>query len=506
MMKKKMLGMLLMCTVTSSMLFAGCGGGGDETPEEPAGGDAPSTEQEAPKDDAGEGDDAGETAAGGDFSGITLVFAQDLGTDELANQVTNEILQEYMDRTGGTIQFENQATPADYATWLTTQFTANQGPDVYSGIIYNMTTDYDAGYLYNFKDLYEQESPYDPGKPWKDTLPESILERMYITPDDVPGYPSATSVVRIFYNKTLFDAAGAKVPETWAEFMEACEKLKAAGTTPFGFPNASQDDLSWLWFNNSVCSQLNSQMVATLDVSGNGYVELNEMAKGFDEGKLDFTSDEMKAAYGLMKDFSQYWTSDYNGLDQASAIDMFIRGEVAMVQAMSTNLTQISANVGDSFEYGVMPVPVITTETSEYAMGQSVILGGQPDIIYGVNKALESDPEKLAAAIDFAQYMSSPEVQTKYAETINRIPLATSNELPEHLAGFIITEDALRVPYYTGVSGELRDFFCRGGQLYLEGSYSTDEYAQYVQESFATVLETIKLENGWSEENNYGLE
>ena len=185
---------------------------------------------------------------------------------------------------------------------------------------------------------------------------------------------------------------------------------------------------------------------------------------------------------------------------------MFIRGEVAMVQAMSTDLTKISAGVGDTFEYGVMPVPVITEETSEYAMGQSVILGGQPNIIYGVNKALESDPEKLAAAIDFAQYMSSPEVQTRYADTINRIPLATSNELPERLAGFIITEDALRVPYYTGVSGELRDFFCRGGQLYLEGSYDTDEYAQYVQESFATVFETIKVENGWSADNNYGLE
>ena len=191
----------------------------------------------------------------------------------------------------------------------------------------------------------------------------------------------------------------------------------------------------------------------------------------------------MKQAYDLMKEFSQYWTSDYNGLDQESAIDMFIRGEVAMVQAMSTNLAGIETNVGDSFEFGVMPIPVITKETSEFAMGQSVILGGQPDIIYGINKALESDPTKLAAAIDFVQYMSSPEVQTKYMDAINRIPLATSTQLPERLAGFIITEDALRIPYYTGISGELRDFFCRGGQLYREGSYDTDGFAQYVQES-----------------------
>ena len=46
-----------------------------------------------------------------------------------------------------------------YRVWLTTQFTANQGPDVYTGIIYDITADYEAGYLHNFKDLYDQESP-----------------------------------------------------------------------------------------------------------------------------------------------------------------------------------------------------------------------------------------------------------------------------------------------------------------------------------------------------------
>ncbi|NBI89817.1 extracellular solute-binding protein [Lachnospiraceae bacterium] len=495
-MKRKMLNALLCATIAASMLLTGCGNGN-------GGNNAQDNTQTEETNKPEETNENKETAEEPQNSDITLVFAQDLGIDETANSITNEILQTYQEKTGITIQFENQ--PTDYRTWLTTQFTAKQGPDVYSGILYDMTSDYEAGYLYNFAELYQQESAYDAGKPWKDTLPESISERMYLTDSDVPGYPSSTSVVRIFYNKSLFDAAGAAVPTTWVEFMDACSKLKEAGTTPFGFPNASKDDLSWLWFNNSICSQLNKDMTKNLDVSGNGYAELNEIVKGFDDGTLDFTSDQMKQAYELMKEFSQYWTSDYNGLDQASAIDMFIRGEVAMVQAMSTNLTSIAANVGDSFEYGVIPIPVITDETSEYAMGQSVILGGQPDIIYGVNKALESDPDKLAAAIDFVQYMSSPEVQTKYMEAINRIPLATSTELPERLSGFIITEDALRVPYYTGINGELRDFFCRGGQLYLEGSYSTDEFAQYVQESFATVLDKIKIENDWNAENNYGL-
>ena len=311
-MKRKSLSALLCMTLAASMLMAGCGG--EKASDNSK---APSDTQTSEGGGAASGEETGGEEAGGeeagDISGVTLVFAQDLASDEAANAVTNEILADYQEKTGVTIQFESQ--PKDYRVWLTTQFTANQGPDVYSGILYDMTTDYDAGYLYNFADLYGQESAYDPGKPWKDTLPESISERMYLTESDVPGYPSSTSVVRIFYNKNLFDKAGATVPKTWDEFMDVCEMLKMAGITPFGFPNASKEDLSWLWFNNSVCSQLNPDMVAALDVSGNGYVELNEIVKGFDEGTLTFTSDNMKQAYDLMKEFSQYWTSDYNGLD-----------------------------------------------------------------------------------------------------------------------------------------------------------------------------------------------
>lgn len=84
--------------------------------------------------------------------------------------------------------------------------------------------------------------------------------------------------------------------------------------------NATIGDLSWLWFNNSVCSQMDPGIVDELDVSGNGYVELAEICKGMDEGKIDFTDENLKASFELMKDFSQYWTSDYNGLDQSTAV------------------------------------------------------------------------------------------------------------------------------------------------------------------------------------------
>ena len=165
-----------------------------------------------------------------------------------------------------------------------------------------------------------------------------------------------------------------------------------------------------------------------------------------------------------------------------------------MVQAMSTSLEKIQSIVGDSFEYGVMPVPVITEETNENALGKSVILGGQPDIIFGMNKALEEDEEKYAAALDFVQYMSSPEIQTRLAEEINRIPLATTVELPERLAGFTITEEPLRMPWYTGVNEQWRNYFHRTGQEFLADAITAEEMAETLNKSFGEVIASVEGE------------
>jgi len=461
-----------------------------------------STSQEQPQTD---GDaTVPEETDGKPFSGIELVFAQNLESIDKNIAVTEEIIDAWEEQTGASVELIN-TPPSDYRVWMATQFTANQGPDIFTDTLYEMTQDYYNGYLANIYDYFEAESAYDPGMAWCDSLPESISERMYIDEGVVPGYPTATSVVRIFYNKDLLDQAGAEVPETWAEFMTTCQKLQDSGVIPFGFPNTSKADLCWLWFNNSIAGQLNSELVETLDVSGNGYVELNEIIKGFEEGTMDFGAENMKATYELMKDFSQYWTSDYNALNKASALDMFVRGDVAMTMAMSSDLTAIATNVGDSFAYGVVPVPVVTTETNPNAMGKSVVLGGQPDWIYGLNKALESDPDKMAAAIDFVQYMSSPEVEAKFAEELYRIPLSLAVDLPESLAGFIITEEPIRLPFFTVGNDQSKDSFVRGGQMYLDGTYNVDEFGDFVNESFEIVFKEIKAANGWSSDNNYGI-
>ena len=102
--------------------------------------------------------------------------------------------------------------------------------------------------------------------------------------------------------------------------------------------------------------------------------------------------------------------------------------------------------------------------------------------------------------------MSSSDVQERLAEELNQIPLATTVELPDSLAGFTITEEPLRMPWYTGVNEQWRNYFHRTGQEFLSDAITVEEMAETLNKSFGEVMFSVKEENGWNEENNYGME
>ncbi|MCD9021866.1 ABC transporter substrate-binding protein [Cohnella silvisoli] len=80
------------------------------------------------------------------------------------------------------------------------------------------------------------------GKALKDALAPVFYNAMQVAATDgtsVYGMPYQPYMYLIPYNKALFAKAGiTAAPQTWAEFMEACEKLKVAGITPLTVDDA----------------------------------------------------------------------------------------------------------------------------------------------------------------------------------------------------------------------------------------------------------------------------
>ncbi len=92
----------------------------------------------------------------------------------------------------------------------------------------------------------------DPKRTWREAFIPSMLEEGVYTfledktrADKVYMVPLRCTTFPIFYNEVLFQEAGIReVPRTWPEFIDVCEKLKAAGIIPL---TADADVYSNMW-------------------------------------------------------------------------------------------------------------------------------------------------------------------------------------------------------------------------------------------------------------------
>lgn len=57
----------------------------------------------------------------------------------------------------------------------------------------------------------------------------------FIPQEGIYAVPYAANAAGILYNKDMFDANGWEIPQTWSEFTELCETIKATGTNPLYF-------------------------------------------------------------------------------------------------------------------------------------------------------------------------------------------------------------------------------------------------------------------------------
>ena len=95
----------------------------------------------------------------------------------------------------------------------------------------------------------------------------------------VPGYegvyavPNQAGLIGFFYNKDLFQKAGIdKFPETWTEFLDAIEKLKASGVVPIAIGPQStymvghiHNEIFYRWMGCDAAKQLGSREIKWTD-------------------------------------------------------------------------------------------------------------------------------------------------------------------------------------------------------------------------------------------------
>lgn len=334
---------------------------------------------------------AGETEASAPASDVTLEFQQWWGV-ELPDGALDEICKGFTDKTG--IKIETLSNPyADTKTQIAAGAAAGTMADVV-GLDGSWVYDFaKQGAIANLSDLMKADS-YDDSQ-----LSDQIKYEgsTYMIPVVNFAYP-------LYYNKDILDKAGVtEAPSTWTEFLDACQKIKdntdAAGyCIPLNTeaPNGIQNQFSsWVW------------------ASGGSLLK---------DGKPSLTDNEtltkVTELFKTMYD-KGYLSSGVEAMKEQDMVNEFENGRLAFMVDGISHLTTITKESPDiNFDYAKMPVMDGYTGKS----GMDVANWG-----IGIAENCEHKTE----AMQFVEYLMSPEVNAKLAQLANAFP-GNSNAKPDY--------------------------------------------------------------------------
>jgi ABC-type glycerol-3-phosphate transport system substrate-binding protein len=155
--------------------------------------------------------------------------------------------------------------------------------------------------------------------------------------------------IEIMYNKTMFTQAEVTPPAsgrwTWDEFLAACEKLKAAGITPFEIGDKDGYGGAW-WF-----AHLGMQFLDSTDDLRQAII-----------GAKDFTDPHYTGWYQNLDDLVKkgYVNADVMSLDLSQGAQAFSQGKGAMCFGTDGMIKQALTDLGAD-NVGVMRTPKLGT-------------------------------------------------------------------------------------------------------------------------------------------------
>lgn len=200
------------------------------------------------------------------------------------------------------------------------------------------------------------------------------------------------------YNKALFDAAGLDAdspPTTWDGLLDACDKLKSAGTTPM---SAGLLDGPWgeWWMGHATGQNLDSPAEA-----------LNLFA-----GSLDWREPRYHEAWSRLAELwgAGYFNNDVNSIELYPGIELFSTGQAAMTQIVGPLVPNTQAQLGAE-NVGAMVFPVF---------GSGAMAGKPIFDTQGIGISSQSANKVVAA--DFLAFLNTEERVSQLWEQVRQFP------------------------------------------------------------------------------------
>lgn len=289
-----------------------------------------------------------------------------------------EIIQDF-EKLHPDIDVQMTSVP-DAGTVLKTRMLSGDVPDVIN--LYPQNIDFqewaNAGFFYDMT-----------GQDYLDNLKNQYADK-YAINGKVYNVPLTANVSGIYYNKTKFEALGLKAPETWDEFVQLVDDIKAAGETPFAIAGTEGWTLNG-YHQLSLITTTGSADAANeyLRYSQPNSISADDDILKADAAKLDLLADEGNQQ------------ANWKGASYNDAIVAFTSEDALM----TTN---------GSWALAAMRQQEPTFEISTFAFpgeepGQSATVGAGDFAL-----SIAAETENLEAAETFVAYMTTPEAMQKY--------------------------------------------------------------------------------------------
>jgi sn-glycerol 3-phosphate transport system substrate-binding protein len=264
---------------------------------------------------------------------------------------------------------------------------SGQGPDIAVMLSVDLQTFIDNGYIVSVQPFIDQMD--DPEAYVSDFFPAFLLNSMDAE-GEIWSIPFQRSTPVLYYNKDLFREVGLdpeRAPANRQELVEFARMLTLPNGERWGIEIPSDGFPYWLFQSFAI---------------GNG-----QNVVGSDPTEVFFNAPEVVSALEFFVSLSAEGVQPAGVVIWGSTPTDFTSGKAAMIYHTTGSLTNILRNA--SFEVGVGYLPAGD-------VGYGAPTGGGNLYLFAT-----STPEEQAAAWRFAEYLSSPEIQSDWGASTGYI-------------------------------------------------------------------------------------
>lgn len=313
-------------------------------------------------------------------------------------KVLKEAAEAYEAKTGVHVNIEFKGR--DIRKIIGAALDAGENVDIFDTDYMNLVRSYKK-YLVDLTDM-AKKADYE-----KHIMPVLLAKAKELGDGKLYTMPYQPYTTGVWYDKDMFKKAGIeKLPETWTEFLDVCQKLKDSGVNAI---TTNSDSITLLY---------GFQLAR--------YIGQDKIKEVYAKGNWKEVPEAKKAAEDFQSLFAKHYMSEAAPANYPDGQNEIGFGETAMILQASWVPNEIAQNTGKNVNFGYFPWPAV----------EGGVDGTEGSMVGAQGFGIVAKSQVKQEAFDFILSVVTGETDVKMAKAVSSIPADVENtEWPDITKG-----------------------------------------------------------------------